>query len=167
MLNIPNFLSLMRMPLALIFLQANPSYRALAILIAMSTDYFDGFIARKYNLVNRLGTLLDPIMDKFFVFFVLGVLIHEKRLTGIEASLFICRDFSVIIYGFYLALRGRLSNYQFRAIWCGKITTVLQFALLLGLTFGAAFPAYLYGIFVMLGILALGELYLFDRRKFA
>lgn len=163
MLNLPNLLSLMRLPLALVFFQTNPTYRALAILFAMASDGLDGFIARRYQLVNRFGTLLDPITDKFFVFVVLSVLISEQRLTGLEACLFICRDFSVILYGFYLALRGRLGTYKFRAIWCGKITTVLQFGVLLGLAFGIELPAYVYGIFIFLGILALGELYLFDR----
>lgn len=167
MFNIPNFLSLMRVPLALLFLQANPTYRALAIFIALTTDYLDGFIARRFHLVNRLGTLLDPISDKFFVFFVLGVLIRENRITEIEAALFISRDFSVMIYGCYLALRGRLANYQFRAIWCGKITTVLQFLLLFALAFGIPFSPYFYTLFIILGVLALGELYLFDRGKIA
>lgn len=163
MLNIPNLLSLMRLPLALMFLQSHPLFRASAILIAMATDGLDGYIARRYQLVNRFGTLLDPIMDRFFVFFILGVLFHEQRLTALEACLFLCRDFSVFIYGLYLALRARLANYQFRAIWCGKLTTVLQFIFLMGLTFAIPFPVYLYGLFILLGISALGELYLFDR----
>jgi phosphatidylglycerophosphate synthase len=153
------------MPLALLFLQANPTYRAIAILLAMATDGLDGFIARRFHLCNRVGTLLDPIMDKFFVFFVLTVLIGENRLTGVEACLFICRDFSVILYGIYLAIRGRLGSYKFRAIWCGKITTVLQFIVLLGLAFGLELPVYLFIFFIILGIMALGELYLFDSRR--
>lgn len=165
MFNIPNFLSLLRIPLAFIFLQANPFYRLLAILLAMITDGLDGYIARKYRLVNPFGTMLDPIMDKFFVFFVMCVLMGENRLSLAEASILICRDFSVMIYGVYLALRRRLMNYKFRAIWCGKVTTVMQFLVLMGLTFQIPFPSYMYGIFIILGVLALAELYQTDRAK--
>ncbi len=165
MVNLPNFLSLLRLPLAFIFLQDNPYFRALAIFIAMATDGLDGFVARRYQLVNRVGTLLDPLTDKFFVFFVLTVLIGEGRLSPLEGSFLLCRDFAVILYGFYLAMRSRLFSYQFRAIWCGKITTALQFIVLLGLTFKISFPVYVYGTFLLLGIFALGELYQSDRLR--
>jgi len=165
MLTLPNILSLMRLPLAFVFLQENPFYRALAIVLAMATDGLDGFVARRYSLVNRVGTVLDPMADKFFVFFVLTVLIRENRLSFQEAGFFLCRDFSVILYGLYLAIRGRLMNYRFRAIWCGKITTVLQLSVLLGLTFELPIPSYLFGVFALLGIFALVELYQTDRSR--
>ncbi len=165
MLNLPNFLSLLRIPLALIFLQTNPIYRALAIILALLTDWLDGFIARRYDLSSRFGTMLDPLMDKFFVFFVLSILINEQRVTPLEVCLLICRDFSVFFYGIFLAIKGRLITYKFRAIWCGKITTVLQFGVLLGLTFGMKVPTYAYSIFIILGIMALGELYHTDRAQ--
>jgi len=163
MLTLPNFLSLLRLPLAFIFLQENPFYRALAIILALITDGLDGFIARRYKMVNRVGTLLDPLTDKFFVFFVLSILISEHRLSWEEGCVLFCRDFSVIFYGLYLALRKRLINYRFRAIWCGKITTVLQQVVLLALTFYIELPFYVYGIFILLGILAFIELYHTDK----
>lgn len=165
MLTVPNFISLLRIPLAFVFLQEHPVYRAAAILAALLTDGLDGFIARRFKQKGRVGTLLDPITDKFFVFFVLFTLLSEKSLSLPEAAILICRDFSVILYGFYLAWRGRLFDYQFRAIWCGKITTVLQFTVLLCLSLRFPIPSYLYCVFVVLGILALGELYQSDRRR--
>src|ERR1700722_11169840 len=57
MISIPNFLSLMRFPLALVFLQENRLYRIIAIILALITDGLDGFIARRYKTANRLGTL--------------------------------------------------------------------------------------------------------------
>lgn len=163
MLTIPNFISLLRIPLALVFLLENPFYRAAAIIAALLTDGLDGFVARQFKQKGRIGTLLDPITDKFFVFFVLFTLIGENRISLAEAAILVCRDFSVILYGLYLAWRGRLFAYQFRAIWCGKITTVLQFTVLLCLAFRLSLPSYLYGVFILLGILALGELYKTDR----
>lgn len=165
MFTYPNFLSLLRIPLAFVFLQENPFYRALAIVGALLTDGLDGYVARHFNQKGRIGTVLDPLTDKFFVFFVLFTLIGENRISFPEALILICRDFSVILYGFYLAWRGRLFAYQFGAIWCGKITTVLQFTVLLALSFGLSIPSYLYGVFILLGILALAELYKTDKKR--
>jgi CDP-diacylglycerol---glycerol-3-phosphate 3-phosphatidyltransferase len=167
MLTLPNFLSLLRLPLAFVFLQENPFYRAAAIILALITDGLDGFIARRYKLVNRVGTLLDPLTDKFFVFFVLSILISEHRLSWEQGCVLFCRDLSVIFYGFYLAFRNKLLTYRFRAIWCGKITTVLQLVVLFALTFHIAFPSYFYGMFIVLGVLAFVELYHNDDRSFA
>ena len=63
-----NTLSLLRAPLALLFLVEKPYLRLIAILLAMLTDSFDGYLARRSSSVTQLGTILDPAMDKFFVF---------------------------------------------------------------------------------------------------
>lgn len=73
-MNVPNSLSLARIcmiPLfvATYFLPYEWSvYAAIAIfIICCFTDFLDGFIARKYNMVTDLGKLLDPIADKILV----------------------------------------------------------------------------------------------------
>lgn len=164
MLTYPNILSLMRGPLALFFLQEDPFWRTLAILLAMATDFLDGYISRYYRQTSWLGTLLDPIMDKFFVLFVMLVLLSEQRLSEIEAAAMFCRDMSVFLFGFYLFFKSSLLSYKYRAIWCGKITTSLQFLVLLGLTNHMNFPPQVYGLFIILGLLALVELYFFESR---
>lgn len=165
MFNIPNILSILRLPLAFVFLQGNPTYRVLAISIALLTDGLDGLLARKLKKITRFGTLIDPITDKFFVFFVLTILVGEHKLTLWQAALMLCRDFSVIVYGFYLLLRKRFATYRFRAIWCGKVTTVLQLAVLTALTLGVQFPQSVFILFAILGAAALIELYFTDRSR--
>ena len=46
-------------------------YALILFFIASITDYFDGYLARKYNLVSQLGEILDPIADKILIVFLL------------------------------------------------------------------------------------------------
>ena len=130
MFTLPNIITLLRFPLALAFLQDNPFYRALAVLLAMLSDGLDGYIARRYGKISRFGTFIDPLADKIFVLTALGVLLVEKRLLPWEALTMLSRDFSLLAFGMYLTIKGTFSQYQFRAIWCGKVMTALQFGVL-------------------------------------
>lgn len=159
MLSIPNLLSLSRIPLALVFLQESPMLRTVAICLAMITDGLDGYLARRRKLTSQVGTLLDPLSDKFFVFFTLGILVAEHPLPFWKISAMLCRDFSIILFGTYLALTGHLAHYRFRAIWCGKITTVLQLLVLMSMTLHIEVPSFIFISFIIFGVLALVELY--------
>ena len=74
-LSIPNLLSISRLVLVfplILFLEINrPFYVFILIIIGGLTDYFDGLIARKFNLKTRLGAILDPLSDKVFYFCLL------------------------------------------------------------------------------------------------
>jgi len=163
---IPNILSLSRFPLALCFLSKNVVFRTLALIFAMFSDLFDGFIARRYKQQTSIGTILDPLSDKFFVFFTLTLFIQEERLSIFNAIFLLCRDFSVIFFGLYLILTKQWAQCRFRAFWCGKITTTFQFVVLLFLTLGFAIPSFLYLLFPILGILAHFELALTDNTHY-
>lgn len=159
-----NILSLLRAPLAFIFLFNDPIYRASAVILAMITDFLDGFIARRYGTCTQLGAFLDPLADKFFVFFSLFILMQQGHLELWQLLALISRDFSVLVFGLYLALSKNWSNFQFRSIWCGKITTTLQFFVLLGLIFSIKIPSYIFLSFIGLGFFALIELYFIEQQ---
>lgn len=69
-------------------------YAFLLFFIASITDYFDGFLARKYNLVSQLGEILDPIADKILIVFLLIAI--SVNLTsyyiGFASALIITRE---------------------------------------------------------------------------
>ena len=158
MLNLSNVLSLSRAGFALAFLQENPFIRLLAIILAMITDFLDGYIARRQRTTTQFGAILDPIMDKFFVFFAGGVFYLEGRLSTFELSALLSRDVSICLFGLFLGLVKGWKGYECKAIWWGKITTVAQFAVLIGLTLHIVFPSFVYMIFMMMAAFAFLEL---------
>ena len=79
-----------------ILLMSADSYLLAFILffIAGVTDYFDGYLARKYNSVSELGEILDPIADKILIVFVLfGLAVNlSSYLIGFIGALIITRE---------------------------------------------------------------------------
>lgn len=158
MLNFSNVLSLSRAAFALVFLQPNPYYRLAAILLAMITDFLDGYIARKQGTTTQFGAILDPIMDKFFVFFAGGIFFLEHRLEAWELVTLLSRDLSLCLFGIYLLFKKGWKGYECKAIFWGKITTAIQFLFLIGLTFNFVFPSYFYLLFIVMAAFAFFEL---------
>ncbi len=151
--------------MALLFLLESPSLRLMAILLAMLTDSIDGYLARRSKTTSRFGAVLDPAMDKFFVFFALGVLFMEGRMELWQLLMMVSRDFALCLFGLYLSLSGLWQTYEFRAIRWGKISTALQFFVLIGVTLGYAMPAFLYYSFVAFAVFGLYELFQFKKQS--
>ncbi len=94
-----NILTLSRIFLAAVIflLLISPDGYLLALIlffIAGITDYFDGYLARKYNAVSQIGEVLDPIADKILVLFLfVGLAINlSSYLIGFIASIIITRE---------------------------------------------------------------------------
>ncbi len=65
---------------------------------ASATDFFDGYVARKYNQISEFGTFLDPISDKIFVSSLMILLVAFGRIEGawvILVILIFAREFMV------------------------------------------------------------------------
>lgn len=159
MFSLSNSLSLLRAPLALLFLYQSVPIRLTAIVLAMFTDYIDGFLARKRRSATQFGAILDPAMDKLFVFIALSVLFSENQLSLWHIIAMISRDFALCLFGIYLTVTGNWQHYQFKSIRWGKITTALQFFVLGALSMHIPLPSFLYVIFIVFGFLALIELF--------
>ena len=94
-----NILTLSRIILGVVIflLLMSPDWYLLALILfffAGVTDYFDGYLARKYNAVSQLGEVLDPIADKILIVFVLfGLAINlSSYLMGFIGALIITRE---------------------------------------------------------------------------
>ncbi len=89
-MNLPNKLTILRVimiPLVMVFymVDAIPFGKIIALalfVIAAFTDFLDGYIARKYNLVTDFGKFLDPIADKLLVISVLIMIVVDGTVPG-------------------------------------------------------------------------------------
>lgn len=159
MFSLSNSLSFLRAPLAFLFLCESATVRVAAILLAMLTDSIDGYLARRRRSVTQFGAVLDPAMDKFFVFFALGIFLFEGKIWLWQALAMISRDFVLCAFGVYLRLFGHWKRYEFKAIRWGKISTALQFLVLIALSVGYPLLSALFYLFIVLGVFSLVELF--------
>ena len=101
-LNLPNFITLVRILLIPVFVMLfftptpNRSLSAAVIfVIAAVTDLLDGYIARRTGQITKLGKLLDPIADKLLVLSALILLVNIDRVSALVAILVIAREVAV------------------------------------------------------------------------
>ncbi len=106
MWNLPNALSLLRMLLALpvcIALWNNQTAIAVSLgVLAMLTDYLDGYFARKLNQISEMGKILDPLADKVMVISLIIILAVMQRIPLWLTVMIFSRDILILIGGIYL-----------------------------------------------------------------
>lgn len=129
---IPNSLTWLRLGLALSFPWAPEKFWIAVFVIAALTEFLDGYLARRLNVSSRFGALFDPIADKAFLFVVAATLLWRGYLPWWDLLLVGLRDLFVLGGAIVFAMQGRRNELkQLKARWPGKLTTALQFALLL------------------------------------
>lgn len=124
---LPNLLSISRLLLAVAFvLTDRVDVRIVLVMLALATDYLDGWIAREFGPMTRMGALLDPITDRVFALVGVSVFLFEGLLSTWEYFVMISRDIMTAI-GFLVARSmPSLRGVAFRARFPGKLVTVLQ-----------------------------------------
>ncbi len=126
--NVPNQLTTVRLALScVVFLLIPLHYHRWAIavfLVAASTDWVDGYWARRYGQVTKLGRVFDPFVDKFIICGAFILLVAEPG-SGIQAWM------AVLVVGremLVTSLRSFIeqSGGDFSAQMAGKVKMVLQ-----------------------------------------
>lgn len=131
-LTIPNILSMFRILLIPIFvwlyiIQENYFYAAIILILSGITDILDGFIARKFNLITRLGKILDPIADKLTQAIVLLCLTVRFPLMALLLILLVIKE---VVTGLGGLLVIRKSGNVYGSDWHGKVSTALLYILM-------------------------------------
>ena len=137
-LNLPNILALFRIALAPLMLwfftdRANPLFTSwhpswfdyfagLIFVIASVTDFFDGYIARAWNQMTKLGGILDPLADKMLVLAAfLGLLVID-RASAWAVFLILSREFFITGLRVVAVAEGK----NVASTMAGKVKTVAQ-----------------------------------------
>jgi len=150
-MNIPNFLTLLRIilvPIIVIFLiQGSFLSAIIAFIMAALTDALDGFLARTLGQQTELGAYLDPIADKALLtssFVTLSVL---HVIPGWLTVIVISRDI-IILLG--IAVFSMMSiSVNIRPTLVSKITTAIQLTTILAVLSDRSFPGYILEIWMM------------------
>ncbi len=137
-LNLPNILALLRIllaPLMLwfminrensLFIGWDPSwldyFAGLIFVIASVTDFFDGFIARNWNQMTKLGSILDPLADKMLVLAGFIGLIVLDRASAFAIFLILSREFFITGLRVVAVSEGK----DVSSTMAGKVKTVVQ-----------------------------------------
>lgn len=132
-ITIPTFFTISRFFLVPVFIGFFLSDRfrlaVIVLIIASLTDMVDGFIARRYNMRSRLGSMLDPLADKFMMLVSFIVLSYRGVIPWLVTFVVIGRDFTIVLGAFYLNNIKRI-NLVFKPTKFSKVTTFSQFLLL-------------------------------------
>jgi CDP-diacylglycerol--glycerol-3-phosphate 3-phosphatidyltransferase len=136
--NLPNWLTIIRLvvsplalPLLLVYflphniLWLNIGLAFLFVLFGL-TDFFDGYLARRFDQETKLGKMLDPIADKFLVYSTLVALLAAGKIFFYWVIIFIGREF------FIMGLRSIALEHNLRVpvSFLGKVKTFFQMILL-------------------------------------
>ncbi len=98
----------------------------IVFIVAAVTDWFDGFLARRWNQTSSFGAFLDPVADKLMVAGALLVLVQLDRVNAVIAFIIIGREITISALREWMALIGASKSVAVNSL--GKIKTTAQMA---------------------------------------
>jgi CDP-diacylglycerol--glycerol-3-phosphate 3-phosphatidyltransferase len=133
-MNLPNRLTILRLILTLPFVAALtlqfPGAKLLALILfiaSSATDYADGYIARKFQLITDFGKLMDPLVDKIMTMSAFICLVSLRSVPAWAVIVIVSREFLITGLRLVAAARGKV----LQAERLGKLKTVSQIVTIL------------------------------------
>ncbi|MGH8278179.1 MAG: CDP-diacylglycerol--glycerol-3-phosphate 3-phosphatidyltransferase [Gammaproteobacteria bacterium] len=164
-INLPNILTLLRIALIPVFVVVfylpfawAPPASALTFALAGVTDWFDGWLARRWHETSAFGAFLDPVADKLMVIAALVLILQHDPHTimAIPIMIIIGRELTISALREWMAELG--ARKRVAVSWLGKVKTAVQMTsivlLLYRHTIGAV-PIYTIGVGLLLVAAAL------------
>lgn len=140
-LNIPNALSLLRIVLLPFFawFYLNEKYGVAAGIAVVSgvSDCLDGRIARRFNMITKIGKILDPVSDKLTQCVMILCLATRYEYMLPVMIFFVLKEGFMGVMGALLLRRGQMLN---GALWYGKVCTAVLYVVLILLVFFPSIP---------------------------
>jgi phosphatidylglycerophosphate synthase len=143
----PNLLSLVRIPLSVVPWFFPDDRVVFAVILALGgiTDGLDGTVARwmakrrgeEIADAGGMGAWMDPLCDKIFAVVVVGAALYGFKPPLWIVPVLLLRDIAIglLFVPFRLVLKDKIKDFDFRATRSGKNTTVLQYAAVLAIIF--------------------------------
>ena len=175
-MNLPNKLSITRavcIPVIVVLLYIqNPACRIAAgilFILACLTDFLDGRIARKHNLVTDFGKFIDPVADKLLVLTSLIMLVHLGMMPAWIVILVLCRELSVDGLRMVAVSKGKVIAAGPLGKWKTACQMVLiSVMLILNLSFSSSWPVMtLTGVMVLLTVISAVDYFVRNRSVLA
>lgn len=175
-MNLPNKITVLRVvliPFFIVFMMMSASWAkwaALAVFVAASlTDFVDGHLARKLNMITDFGKFMDPLADKMLVAAAMILLTEEGIIPAWIVIVIIGREFIVSGFRMLAAEKGRV----IAAGWWGKIKTAETMVMLvivllfqaIGLSGGAYFVIEQVLIYLALVLTVISMIDYFTKNK--
>ena len=96
----------------------------IVFIVAAITDWFDGFLARRWNQTSAFGAFLDPVADKLMVAGALLVLVQLSRVNAFIAFIIIGREIAISALREWMAQLGK--SRSIAVAFIGKLKTTMQ-----------------------------------------
>ena len=144
-LTVPNQLTILRIILTPVFIyfysQNDPGNKLIGTLIftlAAFTDWYDGYIARKLNVITRWGQFMDPLADKILITSALFVFAYLGFVYYWMVIVITVRDFIITFLRMYALKHGKSIVTSQLAKWKTFLQMIAVFTLLIYLNFPQA-----------------------------
>ncbi len=123
------------------------------LLFIAATDFLDGFVARKFNMITEFGKFLDPLADKLFQLAIALTLLQRIQGMWIVFIVFTIKEviLSYLAFYFYFKHHRNMDG----AMWCGKLSTAVFYIMTFIMALCPPLPVNIYYVMEVLMIITL------------